>query len=1222
MPNAVDLKPWLLKTDHDPTDQMSGDPSKYISGSGIVGDISNTLLGLPQMTISTIITSLTDPTGFNNLVAEFTDFFDGIVGGGALQNQGLWGPMVQQIVGDTEAILGDVGSYFSGLEQMLGLPDFTSGTFDPVAAVNTFINDMLGPTGKVAIMTAGFINSLNIPGLDASKIISGLFSQSMVNNLEADLAAINTDLANAGTDWTALVNAFFAGDTAGVQADFNDLARNLMALLGNPTLNTSTTTFDPVAQVTDFINSVIGPTGLLAQLVGGLLPGTVIPGLDASKITTGFFSQAQITGLTTSLNALLPTTTYQSLVDAIANSLGHTGTGHTWGDIETYFGIIPAANLTGTLSATSIPGLDATKIVSGLFPQSMVNGLEAALASAGADWAAMVQAFVAGDATGTQADFNDLVANLMGMLGSPNLLPGGTFDPLAATTNALETVWTPAGALTSWSEIPANLWSGLSPFNTQNLLPDGGFNNPNFVDGAGVWTWDGTVDHTGVTGSGSVKVTADGNPKELISVPVKVTASQPVTVGTFAKWSGVTAGAGNTIALTVQCYNAADVLINDAVVQAVVTPGATSTGFSGHDQNGAALTATAGWVHLTGTFTTPANTNYVRLSVRVEAVVSAGVVHFDDCLLMIPLIDAALLGNMNNIPEILQESITGLTDLWTNIFGTPSPTPTTNILQQSIDGLTALWNGVFGTPTPTPTTKITPTSIAQALNQGSLSADLQALSQLFFGGHAVGTSVLAAALPNIAAGSGAGQSADLLSHLNSVASAAGATSGTPVDAAAQGMQLITNTLSALNAQVQQTATEQAGATNSGQSFFVYFPAYQSGGWASVPVNTTYGNIPGAGSHGTGTFVINSNGNAAWNAVNNGDVSAVAIYNGAGGQAYTDSVYQKISASLAGLPNGGNAKNFAISRANAITNPSDYVYGVVYLNTSFQLIWELGCYIGGTQHIWGTGQVSTVNLNFTLYAGVGNNPNRYQGYSGSTRVFDHVNVSGDPGGVFPVDLSHCYWGFRSDTFNNGQTIPAPASYVGCADNIPPLIPGVGMRMYRTNTAMVSCPINMDTYGTFNMGNFFDTISEQSNGIRQLTTAIGSANGAGEPIIQVDNAGRYIVSIRSIIAGMTTSSGAVTVCASIIRYNSAGVEQERRVFGAPAFGVNGFGGQYNAGNFGGTEVIGCQAGDFLMAGYYLSSGANATGALGAPFNLTGEVSGARTYFEVTLANWSFQ
>lgn len=1222
MPTIVDLKPWLLKTDHNPVDQMSSDPSQFLGESGVTGDIANSLLGLPQVAIETIIKAFTDPTGLQNLINSAPSFYSGITSNSALQNQQLWDPITKEITGLTTAALADVGQFFTSLEQMLGLPDFSSATFDPVAAVDTFINDMLGPTGKLAQLVGGVLSAANIPGLDATKIISGLFSQSMVNNLEADLAAINTDLANAGTDWTALVNAFFAGDTAGVQADFNDLARNLMALLGNPTLNTPTTSFDPVAQVTDFINSVIGPTGLLAQLVGGLLPGTVIPGLDASKITSGLFSQAQITGLTSSLNALLPTTTYQSLVDAIANSLGHSGTGHTWSDIETYFGIIPAANLTGTLSATAIPGLDATKIVSGLFPQSMVNGLEAALASAGADWAAMVQAFVAGDATGTQADFNNLVANLMGMLGSPNLLPAGTFDPLAATTNALETVWTPAGALTSWSEIPANLWSGLSPFNTQNLLPDGSFNNANFVDGAGVWTFDPTLDHTGVAGSGSVKVTADGNPKELISVPVKVTAAQPVTVGTFAKWSGVTAGAGNTMTLTVQCYNAADVLINDAVVQSVQAPGATSTGFSGHDQNGAALTATSGWVHLSGTFTTPANTNYVRLSIRVEAVVSAGTVHFDDCLLMIPLIDAALLGNMTNIPEILQESITGLTDLWNSWTGTPNPTPTTNILQQSIDGLTALWTNVFGTPSPTPTTPITPASIGQALNQGSIQADLQALGQLFFGGHTVGPAVLAAALPNIAAGSGPGQSSDLLSHLNTVASAAGATGGTAVTAAAQGMQLITNTLSSVSAQLQQTATQQAGATNSGQSFFVYFPAYESGGWASVPVNTTYGNIPGTSSHGTGTFIINSSGYAAWNAVTNGDVAGIAIYNGNGGQAYTDTVYQKINASLAGLPSGGNAKNFAVSRANAITNPSDYVYGVVYLNTSFQLIWELGCYIGGNQHVWGTGTVSTVNLNFTFYAGVGNNPNRYQGYSGSTLVFDHVNVSGDPGGVFPVDLSHRYWGFRSDTASNGQYAPGPATYVGCADNIPPSVPGVGMRMYRTNTAQATVPLNMDTYGTFNAGTFFDTIVEQSNGIRQFNNLLGNANGTAQPIVQVDNAGRYIVSIRSEISTATCNAGAVSICSGVIRYNSSGVEQERRLFGSPGFFVNGFGGQYNTGFFGGTGTIGCEAGDLIQAVFYLDSGPTGVGGSLSTMTFTGEPTGAKTYYEVTLANWSYQ
>jgi hypothetical protein len=434
------------------------------------------------------------------------------------------------------------------------------------------------------------------------------------------------------------------------------------------------------------------------------------------------------------------------------------------------------------------------------------------------------------------------------------------------------------------------------------------------------------------------------------------------------------------------------------------------------------------------------------------------------------------------------------------------------------------------------------------------------------------------------------------------------------------MQLITSTLASVAALLQSRVTEQSGATNSGQSFLVFFPSYST--WADVPVNTTYGNIPGASSHGTGTFVINSSHDAAWNPVNDGDVAAIAIFNNGGtGQAHTDTVYQRINASLAGLPNGGNAKNYAVARANAITNPSDYVYGLVYLNTSFQLVWEIGCYIGGTRHVWDTGTTTVINLSFSFIAGVGNNPDHYQGYCGNMLVFDHINTSGDPGGLFPADLSHLYWGFRSDTAGAGATSPAPAAFVGCSDNSPPTVPGVGIRLYRTNTAAVNGTINMDTVNFFN-DTFFDAVVEDCSTIRQYLGTIGAVDGSVEPTIQVDQAGRYLVSARVDISAATCSYGAVSICPVVIRYNSAGAQQEVRNFPSPGFFVNGFGGQYNTGFIGGSEVIACQPGDFLVLMYYLDSGPNSLGAMGAPLSFVGEASGGHTYFEVTLANWSSQ
>jgi hypothetical protein len=493
--------------------------------------------------------------------------------------------------------------------------------------------------------------------------------------------------------------------------------------------------------------------------------------------------------------------------------------------------------------------------------------------------------------------------------------------------------------------------------------------------------------------------------------------------------------------------------------------------------------------------------------------------------------------------------------------------------------------------------------------------------------------VRAAALPNIPAGTGPGQSSDLLTHLTGVAAQTGASGATQLAAAAQSLQLQANTLQQVAAQLQQQKTQQSGAGNSGQSFTINFADYAN--WSYVPVNTTYGNIPGAGSHGSGHFIIDSNGRAAWQAVNDGDVSAVSIYNGDihGGtfQAYTDTVYQEVQASLGGLPNGGNAKNFAVVRANSISNPSDYVYGDVYLTTGLALMYELGCYIGGVKYVWQSGPVNVINLNFTMIAGVGSTPARYQGYSGTSQVFDFTNDGSHGEAIFPADLSHRYWGFRSDTYNNGQNTPAPANYVGCADNAPPAVPGSGIRLYRTSTVAPaqSVAAGVSPIGGDGTNPFFDANSEGSIDMTPLSNVlIGSFDSrnaySGNNGVQVVNAGRYNVAARFKVYASNTVQGAVAICPVVFRYNSAGALQETIFMPQPSFFVNGFGGQYNTGFIGGSKVIGCQAGDILQLGIFNDPGTSGSGPGSgylSVFSFTGEATGQHTYFEVALANWSF-
>jgi hypothetical protein len=117
----------------------------------------------------------------------------------------------------------------------------------------------------------------------------------------------------------------------------------------------------------------------------------------------------------------------------------------------------------------------------------------------------------------------------------------------------------------------------------------------------------------------------------------------------------------------------------------------------------------------------------------------------------------------------------------------------------------------------------------------------------------------------------------------------------------------------------------------------------------------------------------------------------------------------------------------------------------------------------------------------------------------------------------------------------------------------------------------------------------------------------------------------VAARVDIGAAVCGAGAVSMCLAVKRFNSVGTLQETRLMPSPAFFVNGFGGQYNTGFAGGNLVIGCQAGDILQLGYLLDPGTSGTGRNGAgaltTLQLTGEATGGHTYFEVALANWSY-
>lgn len=114
---------------------------------------------------------------------------------------------------------------------------------------------------------------------------------------------------------------------------------------------------------TDIGDALAGNITPLLQLLFGSgtssIPSSGTP-LAVSAIPTGI-PQNNISGLVSGLASLLGTSVFQSLLDGISNVMGHSGTGHTVTQVETYLGLIPPANVTNVLGGSNL-GADVTAV--------------------------------------------------------------------------------------------------------------------------------------------------------------------------------------------------------------------------------------------------------------------------------------------------------------------------------------------------------------------------------------------------------------------------------------------------------------------------------------------------------------------------------------------------------------------------------------------------------------------------------------------------------------------------------------------------------------------------------------------------------------------------------------------------------------------------------------------------------------------------------------------
>lgn len=114
-----------------------------------------------------------------------------------------------------------------------------------------------------------------------------------------------------------------------------------------------------------------------SKIISGILSGSLIPGLDASKIISGLFPISRIGNLQDTLDMLQSgienNPAAQALIDKICNALGVPGTGHTVADAYNALMNIPGPNIGSTILPAIVPGIDASKIISGKIAQAFLN---------------------------------------------------------------------------------------------------------------------------------------------------------------------------------------------------------------------------------------------------------------------------------------------------------------------------------------------------------------------------------------------------------------------------------------------------------------------------------------------------------------------------------------------------------------------------------------------------------------------------------------------------------------------------------------------------------------------------------------------------------------------------------------------------------------------------------------------------------------------------------
>ena len=235
----------------------------------------------------------------------------------------------------------NVGLTLPSIFSVAGGPITTNGTFTATLASQTQNTFWAAPNGSSGAPTFRAMVAADVPALDAAKISTGTFAQSLIPALgAAQIPNLDASKITTGTFAPALIPDL---DAAKITTGTLNAARI-------PDLDAAKTTSGTfaVARIPALDAAQI-TTGTFASSLIPALGAAQIPNLDASKITTGTFTTALIPDL-----------------DAAKIASGTLAVAR-----------IPALDAakitTGTFAAAQIPTLDASKIATGTITSTVNN---------------------------------------------------------------------------------------------------------------------------------------------------------------------------------------------------------------------------------------------------------------------------------------------------------------------------------------------------------------------------------------------------------------------------------------------------------------------------------------------------------------------------------------------------------------------------------------------------------------------------------------------------------------------------------------------------------------------------------------------------------------------------------------------------------------------------------------------------------------------------------